>query len=409
MQSVESAITEKTPIVQLADRIGGIFVVAVTFIAVVTFAWWLPYGLAVATANATSLLIVACPCALALATPLAIAVGLGRAARAGILIRDGGAFQQLSRVGTLWFDKTGTLTEGRQRVSTFFGSEEGLRLAAAIESECRHPVALAIVREAQRRRLIAPDNYCLEQVLPGGILGTADGRRVSAGNLVFMRDQRIDLDSRLLVEHQAMVAAGASPIIIAVDGRAVAMLGMSDPVRVDAPALLLELAQQGWQVGVLSGDHPEIVRQVVQRLGLNEKRCFGGLTPEEKLAAIRESRNHGGSVVMVGDGANDAAALAAADVGIAIRGGAEVSLQAAPVFIASGHLKSIARLLRGARQTSRVIYLNFALSLTYNLIAVGLAMAGLISPLIAAILMPISSVSVLALTLAMRSFEEMRA
>jgi Cu2+-exporting ATPase len=265
------------------------------------------------------------------------------------------------------------------------------------------------VREAQRRRLIAPDNYCLEQVLPGGILGTADGRRVSAGNLVFMRDQRIDLDSRLLVEHQAMVAAGASPIIIAVDGRAVAMLGMSDPVRVDAPALLLELAQQGWQVGVLSGDHPEIVRQVVQRLGLNEKRCFGGLTPEEKLAAIRESRNHGGSVVMVGDGANDAAALAAADVGIAIRGGAEVSLQAAPVFIASGHLKSIARLLRGARQTSRVIYLNFALSLTYNLIAVGLAMAGLISPLIAAILMPISSVSVLALTLAMRSFEEMRA
>jgi Cu2+-exporting ATPase len=170
--------------------------------------------------------------------------------------------------------------------------------------------------------------------------------------------------------------------------------------------MVRELDAGGWELGILSGDHPEIVSRVADQLGLRPSRCHGGLMPEEKLAAIRESRSQGKTVVMVGDGANDAAALAAADVGVAIRGGAEVSLQAAPVFVASGKLSSIMDLMRGALRTTRLIYLNFGLSLSYNLLAVGLAMAGWISPLAAAILMPASSISVLALTLASPSFKE---
>ncbi len=406
MQAVESAAMEKTPIVQLADRIGGVFVVAVTLLAVGTFVYWVPSGLSAATANATALLIVACPCALALATPLAIAVGLGRAANRSMLIRDGQALQQLASAGTMWFDKTGTITEGRQRVSTVHGDLDGLRLAAAIEAACRHPVAQAIVLDAQRRHLSLPVDARLERVATGGIVGQADGKHVCVGNLQFMSEQGIHLDHQFCGAARQLAQRGESPILIAAQGQIITLIGLSDPLRTGAKDVMAELARRGWSVGILSGDHPEIVRRVAEQLALPENRCHGGLTPEEKLAAIRQSRATGGTVVMVGDGANDAAALAAADVGVAVRGGAEVSLQAAPVFIASGELTSLLTLLRGAGSTTRLVLLNFALSLSYNLVAVGLAMAGCISPLVAALLMPLSSVSVLGLTLAWPSFVE---
>ncbi len=420
MQAVEAAATERTPIVQLADRIGGVFVVAVTLLAIVTFVvWaststslaspaWSSVQISTATAHATALLIVACPCALALATPLAIAVGLGRAAKANILIRDGQALQQLASVGRLWFDKTGTLTEGRQRISTVQGSLDGLRLAAAVEAGCRHPVAQAIVLDAQRRRLTPEPNAHLESVATSGVIGQAAGKHICVGNLQHLTQHGIQLSTRWGSELEQLVQRGESPIVVAVDGAVVTLLGLSDPLRADAQDVIGQLQRRGWSLGILSGDHPQIVRRVAEQLGLPPERCFGGLSPEEKLAAIRESRQPSHvrqrSVVMVGDGANDAAALAAADVGIALRGGAEVSLQAAPVFVAAGDLASVSRLLGGAASTKRLVILNFALSLGYNAVAVGLAMAGLISPLIAALLMPLSSVSVLGLTLAWPSF-----
>lgn len=406
MQSVEAAASEKTPIVQLADRIGGVFVVAVTLLALVTFAYWSQSSLATATAHATALLIVACPCALALATPLAIAVGLGRAAKRSILVRDGQALQQLSGAGVLWFDKTGTLTEGRQRVSTLHGSVEGLRLAAGVEAGCRHPVAQAIVLDARRRGLTLPSSARLDHVATSGVVGEAEQQTVYVGNRQHLEQHDIAIDAEMHRQLEQLAANGESPILIAVEGLVVTLLGLSDPLRSGALETVAELGRRGWSMGILSGDHPQIVRSVAQQLGLAPSRCFGGLSPEEKLAAIRESRQAQQTVVMVGDGANDAAALAAADVGIALRGGAEVSLQAAPVFIASGQLSSLLTLLRGAMATKRLVLLNFALSLGYNLVAVGLAMAGWISPLIAALLMPLSSVSVLALTLAWRSFDE---
>ncbi len=406
MQSVEAAATEKIPIVQLADRLGGIFVVTVTCLALATFAFWSQWSLAEATANATALLIVACPCALALATPLAIAVGLGRAAKSNILIRDGQALQQLAKPGVLWFDKTGTLTEGKQRVTTLHGSQDGLRLAASIEASCRHPVAQSIVFEAERRRLTLPSGAILDRVSSGGVLGTVDQSQVCVGNLQHMQQQRIGLTDDWRHRFDQLAAAGESPILIAVDGQVLTLLGLSDPLRPDAQQMVEELKQRGWTLGMLSGDHPGIVLRVADALGLPRQRCFGAMSPEDKLATIRQSRQAGRSVVMIGDGANDAAALAAADVGIALRGGAEVSLQAAPVFIASGRLASLLTLLRGATSTTRLLILTFSLSLAYNLVAVGLAMSGWVSPLAAAILMPLSSVSVLGLTLAWRSFGE---
>ncbi len=406
MQSVESAAADKTPIVQLADRIGGVFVVVVILLAASTFALWLPIGWSEATSHATSLLIVACPCALALATPLAIAVGLGRAAKCSVLIRDGQSLQKLASGGRMWLDKTGTLTEGRQRVSTLLGSERGLQVAASIESKCVHPVASAVVREAGLLELTLIGSAVLDQAVLGGVLGTVDGQRVAIGNTDFIQAQQIAINQKWMDQIKTLLSRGEAPLLIAIDGVICTLLGLSDPLRKGARETVAKLVRDGWSLGILSGDHAEIVSQVGHQLGLRAEDCHGGLSPEEKLERVRASRKSDSTVVMVGDGANDAAALAAADVGIAVRGGAEVSLQAAPVFVSSGQLTSIHNLVLGARRTNRVIHAMFAVSLSYNILAVGLAMSGLISPLAAALLMPISSVSVLAIVLATRTFEE---
>jgi len=404
MQSVERAAADKTPVVQLADRIGGVFVVVVTILALVVLAVWSQAGLAIAASHATSLLIVACPCALALATPLAIAVSLGRAAKRKILIRDGSSLQSLAEPGILWFDKTGTLTEGRAIAELVFGEPTALADAAAIERDCRHPIADAVLREATNRQLELPANARLTHVHLGGIAGTSEGREVRVGNLHFIRQQGCAVENSVLAVVDRCITQLSSPILVSIDARVVAVLAITDPLKAGAGEVVRQLQKQGWTVGILSGDHPEIVRHVGEQLGIPTERVWGGLSPEDKLAHVR--RGEARTVVMIGDGANDAAALAAADVGVAVRGGAEVSLQAAPVFIASGNLSSLLELTGGAARTSTLIRAAFAVSLAYNLLAVGFAMAGLISPLLAAVLMPISSISVLSLTLAWPTFRE---
>jgi Cu2+-exporting ATPase len=246
----------------------------------------------------------------------------------------------------------------------------------------------------------------LEKAMPGGILGSVGELAVAIGNLEFIRSQRIPVDQDWLRQVTTLLEQGESPLLIAVDGVLCTLLGLSDPLRKNARETVAMLERDGWTVGILSGDHPEIVARVGEQLGVVDIDCRGGLSPEEKLNIVRDSHQQYPTVVMVGDGANDAAALAAADVGIAVRGGAEVSLKAAPVYVASGQLTSIHNLVVGARRTKSVIYAMFAVSLSYNLIAVALAMAGLVSPLAAALLMPISSVSVLAIVLATPTFED---
>ncbi|MEZ6090408.1 MAG: heavy metal translocating P-type ATPase metal-binding domain-containing protein [Pirellulaceae bacterium] len=420
MQAVETAAAQKTPIVQLADRIGGVFVVVVTLLAGVAFAFWARTDWQLAASHATSLLIVACPCALALATPLAIAVSLGRAARRKILIRDGTSLQQLARSGMVWFDKTGTLTEGRSRVVRVIGQRDALRMAAIVERSVCHPIADAIIASAPTEGT-SSDNVAPTEVFSGGVVGWCEGEQLTIGNLRFMRLQAIDVADALSQAADELTQDGFTAIVIARGPTAVTVLGISDPLRPGASEAIAKVKASGWRVGILSGDHPDVVRRIAKQVGVDNSQAFGGLTPEEKLAIVSNGdgcfhRNadtsegtsaRRGSVrpqVMIGDGANDAAALAAADVGIAVRGGAEVSLQAAPIYVASGKLTSIVELIDGARRTARLIHTTFAVSLGYNVIAVALAMAGKISPLAAAILMPLSSVSVLSLTLASRSF-----
>lgn len=409
MQSVEAAVAEKTPTVLLADRIGGYFVVIVTLLAVGTFAYWSNTNLTLATSHATSLLIVACPCALALATPLAIAVGLGRAAKLGVIIRRGDVLQQLSKPGRIWFDKTGTLTVGKQRVTTFTGPSEALGMAAALERHCKHPIADAIVREAKQRNLEIPEEVELLPKQNGGILGWVDGTHVAVGSLQFMECAQIVIPTELREQSDALAQSGQSPLIIALREKAVSLLGLSDKVRANAKNVIRQLIKKGWTPGILSGDRPEIVAGIAQQLDLPQSECFGGLSPEEKQAFIREAQTQFAPVVMIGDGANDAAALASADVGIAVRGGADVSLQAAPIFVSTGRLQTLLDLISGSSRTTRLIQLAFGISLSYNLVAVAMAFMGYITPLIAAILMPLSSVSVLAVTLATRTFEESKA
>ncbi|MBX3420738.1 MAG: heavy metal translocating P-type ATPase metal-binding domain-containing protein [Pirellulaceae bacterium] len=420
MQAVESAAAQKTPLVQLADRIGGFFVMAVLVLAVATFLIWLPISFDKALNFGTAMLIVACPCALALATPAAIAVGIGRAARAGILIRDGTALQRLSQPGIIWFDKTGTLTEGRQHAQLTWGSPSAIQLAAAVEAHCHHPIAAAIVRLAEnlcradegptdsshalvgvatRERVVSS-----VETFGGGIRGVVDQRIVVIGHRRAFELQGIPFPESVINKAEALLQQGHSPVFIAVDGHLAALVGLSDPVRRQASQAVADARYLGWSIGLLSGDHPDIARQVAQQVGIDPPRCLGGVSPEQKLAIIKQSRGDFATVVMIGDGANDAAALAAADVGIAVRGGAEVSLQAAPVYMAVDGWQNLAHLLRGSVATKRIIYFCFAVSLAYNLLAVGLTIAGQISPLIAAIVMPASSATVLGLTFAIPSF-----
>lgn len=402
MSSVEDAISEKVPIVILADRIGGVFVMIVTVLAIATFIGWFSTGITQAAANATALLIVACPCALALATPLAVAVAIGRSAKRGILIRDGSALERLSKPGQIWFDKTGTLTQGRVEAMWVTGDRSVLAIAADVEKSCVHPLAQAIIELAKRYGWTESEQTVSTKLVDGGVIGEFPEMRVAIGNQSLMRRIDTSIDDHFVVAAKDCTVNGFSPVYIAVGDKVVALLKASDPVRVDASKTIQRLHRLGWHVGILSGDHPDIVTSVARELSVDESLASGGMLPEDKLSVVNQSdsaSDRAGPIIMVGDGANDAAALTAADVGIAVRGGAEVSLQAAPIFISTGRLDSILELLLASRRTSILIKTAFAVSLSYNLIAVALAMLGKISPLLAAVFMPLSSVSVLSLTL----------
>ena len=413
MQAVDQAIGERIPIIQLADRIGGVFVMVVTLLAVMTFLIWVSTDWLAAAENATSLLIVACPCALALATPLAIAISIGRAAKRKIFVRDGAVFQQMARTGVIWFDKTGTLTEGRPNIQELHGEKRALGLAAALERECCHPIADAIVTAAAHSD--CDNNLVAEsvEVHDSGVTGVCGGSRVAVGNRLLMQTRGIDVGVSMGRIAESVEAQGVSPIMIAIDGWVVTVITLADPIKHDAAGMVSKIRQMGWRVGMLSGDNSAVVARVANQVGIEPTMAYGDLSPEQKVNVVKKGAIKAGGtnktpVIMVGDGANDAAALAAADVGIAVRGGAEVSLQAAPVYVSAGELSVVASLIRAARSSRLLIYTTFGVSITYNLIAVTLAVMGQISPLIAAILMPISSVTVLTITLAWPVFLEQK-
>ena len=388
LRQVEESSARRAPVVAMADRMAGIFVAVVLVLAAVTFALWVGRNEGAAWDNAIALLIVTCPCALALATPLAVTVAVGRAARAGIYIKGGDALEQLSKPGHLVLDKTGTVTEGRTALVAWHGDPAHQALVLALEEGSSHPIADGFRRAWPDRRV--PRAESVAHAVGGGIRGMVDGRDVLVGSPRFVMASATGGERYLaLLGGQAL-----TPVLVAVDGVVVAAAGLGDRIRDGAAEALASLRRRGWQTTLLSGDDPAVAAEVGAALGFAPDAAIGGATPEEKLARITAWRAEGRSVVMVGDGVNDAAAIAAAHVGIGVHGGAEACLATADVYLTSPGLGPLVGLMTGAERTMSVIRRNMVWALTYNLIGVVLAMTGTINPLIAALMMPASSLTV---------------
>jgi Cu2+-exporting ATPase len=322
-------------------------------------------------------------------------VAIGRAARAGILIKGGDAIERLAAPGTLLLDKTGTITESRVALAAWDGPEWVKPLVLALEHESSHPVAAGFRRAFDG---ITAGEACLtNHVAGGGIEGTVDGRRVIVGSPAFVEARAVrGPELRVPPRH-------LTPVVVAIDGVIVASAGFGDPVRADARRAIDTLRGRGWKVRILSGDHQEVVASVGETLGLSRAACVGGAVPEEKLRAVQHA-GRDGTVVMVGDGVNDAAAMAAASVGVGVHGGAEACLSTADVYLARPGLEPLVTLTEGAARTIRVIRRNIAFSIGYNVIGATLAVTGVITPLIAAVLMPASSLTVLLASWLSRTF-----
>lgn len=395
---VESEQLSRVQLVELANRVSGVFLWVVLVLAGLTLWIWWPTDPQTAVNHMIALLIVACPCALGLATPLTLAVAQGRAAAAGVLIRAGDVFQRLSQPGVLWLDKTGTITTGSVDLHETAGDAKCLPIIAALETQVIHPLATAIVRAAGNESLTGRRLAGVEVVHGRGIRGQVDESLVAVGSLRWLRELGVSVPAGLEAAGQSWAERGLTPVYAAIDGNCRLVLALGDRPRDDAVQAIKRLRALGWTVGILSGDEQRVVDRVAAVVGVEPEFARGEMSPEQKLDVVK-SATAGRSVVMVGDGVNDAAALAAASVGIAVHGGAEVSLQAAPVYLSRAGLWPLVELVLGSQQTMRVIRRNLAVSMAYNVGSVVCAVCGLISPLAAAILMPLSSLTVIGLSL----------
>ncbi|HEY3288418.1 MAG TPA: heavy metal translocating P-type ATPase [Gemmatimonadaceae bacterium] len=401
LRRMEESARRRAPVVQLANRIAGWFVAAVLVVAAVTYVYGMQTDPARALDNAIALLVVTCPCALGLATPLAITVGIGRAASAGILIKGGDAIEALNHPGLILLDKTGTVTEGRVRLVRWEGAESAKPLVAALERESSHPIAIAVQQAWPVLELLEAQD--VTQTAGGGIEGTVSGHRVVVGAPTFVAHRIGGPADAPEVRIDAFAEEGLTPVWVAVDGTVVARAGFGDPLRADARASIDRLRALGWRVALLSGDHPAVVRDMAQRLGIDLADAIGGASPEGKLRRVEEARTRC-TVLMVGDGVNDAAAIAAATVGVGVHGGAEASMSAADVYLSRPGLRPLVELVEGAHRTMLVIRNNIIFSIAYNLLGATLALLGILDPLIAAVLMPMSSLSVVLTSWRSRTF-----
>jgi len=388
---VSEAQRSRAPIERLADRVSAWFVPAVVLAAALTFLAWTAFGpeprLSHAIVNAVAVLIIACPCALGLATPMAIKVGAGRGATTGVLFRNAAAIEALARVDTLVMDKTGTLTEVRPQLVDTDVSSEALRLAAALEQASEHPLAPAFVEAARRRGLDLPKPERFE-ALPGkGLCGTVEARRLAIGNEALMRELGIVIER-------------AYDVYLAIDGRLAGGFYVRDSLRPKACQTIRQLQQDGLRIVMLTGDRHAHAASIARELGIDE--FHAGLSPEQKLEFVRKLKAEGRAVAVAGDGINDAPALAAADVGIAMGAGADVAIESAAVTLPSGDLSGVVRAIRLSRATVRKIRQNLFFAFFYNLMGVPVA-AGLLypffgmllSPMLASAAMTLSSLSVI--------------
>lgn len=405
MELVSEHARRRAPLVRLADRISAWFVLVVLTIAAMTLLAWLWIDAGAAIEHTVSLLIITCPCALGLATPMAIVVAIGRAARRGILVKGGETLEALASRGTIVFDKTGTLTRGELRLVSYIGPEHLKPLIAAAERSCNHPIARALARDLPGHR---GGDATITHTLGGGIRATIDSTELLIGSPRFVASEVggcLTLSVELRRALDSAAEAGQTPVLIAENGIPAAVAVLADEPRPESAGAIRELRAAGWNPMLLSGDDPRIARAVGASLGMNEANIRGGAAPEEKVEIVRGLSSRG-RVVMVGDGVNDAAALAAATVGIAVQGGAEAALAAADAYLINPGLSPLVELVRGARLTTRAIKRNLLASLLYNLLFGGLAVCGLVNPLVAAVLMPLSGLTVVILSFRTGAFRK---
>jgi len=407
---VEEAQGHKPKVQELADRIAGVFVPVVLGVALLTFALWLLLGPGLSHAFVATLavLLIACPCAMGLATPAAIAVATGRAAQMGILFRKGTALEALARADTVVLDKTGTLTRGKPtlvRVLPFgLSREEALRLAAALERGSEHPIAKAVLEAAQGLPQTPAEEV---RALPGeGVEGRVEGRRLHLGGPALMARLGVPLPQ----EAQALAEEGYTPLYLAEGTRLLCAFAVFDPPRPEAQEVVAALKGLGLKLVLLTGDHPAPARRVAEALGIPD--VLAGVRPEGKVEAIRRLQAEGRKVAFVGDGINDAAALAQADAGIALATGTDIAVEAGDVILLSPSLESLVDAILLSRRTLRTIYLNFFWAYAYNILLIPVAAGALypftgllLNPMLAAGAMTLSSLFVLSNSLRLKGFQ----
>jgi Cu+-exporting ATPase len=404
---VADAQRSRAPIQALADTVSGYFVPAVMFVAIIAFIAWYTVGpapqLAYALIAAVSVLIIACPCALGLATPISIMVATGRGAQSGVLVRNAGALERLAAVDTIVIDKTGTLTEGKPRLTGVeaangFTEDEVLRVAASLEAGSEHPLAAAIL-DAARDRGIAPAKVMdFEAVTGGGVTGKIDGATGLLGNARFIEAARIGL-APLALSAEARRKQGETVMFLALGGKLAGLIAVADPIKPSSAEAIAKLHALGLKIVMATGDNATTAKAVASTLGIDTVRA--DMKPESKLDLIKSLQRDGAVVAMAGDGINDAPALAAADVGIAMGTGADVAMESAGLTLLKGDLRGVVRGVKLARATMRNIKQNLVFAFAYNALGVPIA-AGvlypvfgvLLSPMIAAAAMSVSSVSV---------------
>ncbi len=415
---VSEAQRSRAPIQRIADRASAFFVPGVIAAAAAAFVGWAVWGpeprLTHALVSAVSVLIIACPCALGLATPMAILVGVGRGARAGVLVRNAEALERLAKVDTLVVDKTGTLTEGKPQVrrvvartGSGFTEDMVLSLAAGVERASEHPLARAIVRAAEAKKLPLSNASDFASFAGGGVTGRVAGRIVMAGNEAFLREKKIERPPAAGPERAEESAAGTTRVEIAVDGVWAGEIHLADRVKKGAAAAVAALRADGIRVVMLTGDRKEPAEAVARELGIAEARA--GLQPRQKNEVVKQLREAGRIVAMAGDGINDAPALAAADVGIAMGNGTDVAIESAGIILVKGDLDGIVRARTLSRATLRNIRQNLAFAFLYNALGIPIAAGALypalgllLSPMLASAAMSFSSVSVIANALRLR-------
>lgn len=407
---VAEAQRSRAPIQRLADQVAGYFVPAVIAVAILTALIWAIWGpqpkLAYAVVNAVAVLIIACPCALGLATPMSIMVGVGRGAQAGILVKNAEALETAERITYLIVDKTGTLTAGKPEVTNLVaaaGSEENswLALAAALETQSEHPLARAVVAEANKRGIRPKEAKQFHSVTGAGLRAFVDGKSVLVGNRAFLVENGVSLPKELTDQASQLTSQARSLVWVANDGRAAGLVGIADPIKETTPSAIKRLHDLGVKLVMATGDNPETARAVAERLQIDDVRA--GLKPEDKQRLVHELKAKGATVAVAGDGINDAPALAAADVGIAMGTGTDVAIESAGITLLKGDLNGVAKALLLSRSVMGNIRENLFFAFIYNLLGVPIA-AGilypfcglLLSPVIAGAAMSFSSVSVVA-------------